>query len=173
MSGGEFLAESRSTLDFLVQTGILIGFLAAGVGFLYRTISNRMHKVVEEKIAPVDAKVDKALAKLDEIKVDTVKEIRVKEEVDRERFRNIKDSQDFIKEQIQDSIEKTEETKKKLDVHLVEAATFIGRTENALDHFRMFMQRSERSEEKRSSNPHGHGSSSSSGKRSAINFDSQ
>jgi hypothetical protein len=150
LSGGEFLSEGRTTLDFIVQTGVLVGMGGAFAGFLYRQFNQKLHKTISEKVAPVEQKVDTMLAKVDDLKMETIKGIQVKEELDRERFRNIHNGQTDIKDQLHKSILNTEENKKKLDIHLIESATFKGKTEakisgieNALSNFRSFMRHNE------------------------------
>jgi hypothetical protein len=76
--------------------------------------------------------VVKIEGKLDTMKDDTIKEIKVKEELDRGRFSNIQQSQEFVKEKLEESVKNSEEFKKKLEAHLVEAALFIGETKTRI-----------------------------------------
>lgn len=143
-------SETKTYVDLLVQIGVLIGFGAGFVGFLYKTITGKLGKAIDERIEPIKQSQDALVAKMNDIQEDMCKTAASKEEIDRERFRNVSTSQDFIKESIKDTIETTDDTKKKLDHHLLESASFVGKTnermsylEKVMDGFRSFMHRVE------------------------------
>jgi F0F1-type ATP synthase membrane subunit b/b' len=130
--GIEFFSETSLQLGFLIQIATLIGFLIPFVAFLHRSITGKINKTIDEKIKPVAEAVVKIEGKLDTMKDDTIKEIKVKEELDRGRFSNIQQSQEFVKEKLEESVKNSEEFKKKLEAHLVEAALFIGETKTRI-----------------------------------------
>lgn len=101
--------------------------------FLYRTITSKINKNIDNKLAPFEQSTKDIHNKLDSIKNDTIREIKTKEEIDRERFRNLHDGQEFMKEQLKEGVQKTIDANVKLDKHLLESAEFVGRTENRLD----------------------------------------
>lgn len=151
MSTDFFGADAAKTyVDFLVQIGVLIGFGAGAIGFIYKVITGRLDKAIDTKIEPLKQTQEKIVTKIQDIQDDLDRNAKNKEELDRERFRNVADSQNFIKDSIKTSIDDVGEIKKKLDAHLLDAASFISQTNEkinqinkAMDDFRSFMMRVE------------------------------
>ena len=139
--------DAKTAVDFLVQIGILIGFGSAAIGFIYKVIVGRLDKAIDVKIEPVKQSQKDILKKVDDLQKDLCSTSRNKEELDRERFRNVSDSQNFIKDSIKTSIDNVDEIKKKLESHLHDSAAFIARTnekflqmDQQLIEFRSFMR---------------------------------
>lgn len=130
--GVSFFSESSVQLGFFVQIATLLGMLAAFAAFVYKTLTNKINKVIDEKIEPVAQSVKVIEEKLDTAASITVKEIKIKEELDRERFRNIQDSQKNMKEQLAVGVSYSEEIKKKQESQLLDMATFMARTETKI-----------------------------------------
>lgn len=141
---------AKNSIDFLVSLTVIITFGAGSIAFIYKAISGKFSRTIDEKIEPIKQSQNELVKEVKSIKEDLDRNAKNKEELDRERFRNVADSQNYIKDSIKTSIEDVGEIKKKLEAHLRESAGFIGQTnekfhqiEKALSDFRSFMIRVE------------------------------
>jgi gas vesicle protein len=142
--------STKNTVDLLVQVGVLIGFGAGAIGFIYKVLTGRLGKAIDERLVPIKQSQDNLAAKLQDIQDDLDRNSKNKEELDRERFRNVADSQNYIKDSIKASIDDTVDLKKKLEEHLHSSAGFIAQTnekiyqiERTLIDFKSFISRVE------------------------------
>lgn len=106
--------DSKALLDLLVQVGVLLSFSVTFIGFIVRYFNKKLDSKIDARIDKVDDTLKNHNQKIESILLN-------KEQIDTERYMN-------LKEQVGKIDRDTDEIDHKLETHLLEASKFIGST---------------------------------------------